>query len=35
MVAQGHGKFCPIVVADPRESFRIIKKNYRANPSNF
>ena len=24
MVAQGHGKFGPIVVADPKESFRII-----------
>ena len=27
MVAQGHGKFGPIVVADPRESFRIKKKH--------
>ena len=26
MVAQGHGKFAPIVVADPRESFRVKKK---------
>ena len=25
MVALGHGKFGPIVVADPRESFRIKK----------
>ena len=27
MVAQGHGRFGPIVVADPRESIRIKKKS--------
>ena len=26
MVAQGHGKFGPIIVADPRKSFRLKKK---------